>query len=87
MKNSKKHQEEEIQEIHEIEEDKNDDLLNFIDLVNCIVFYYTSSAESDGNIDPADKWKEDAGLVKKSIPSEVDNLVKEAFLKKLKKHA
>ncbi len=84
MKESEEDVNEEITSTDEVE-GQSPELLDFIDLVNCIVFYYTSAAETD-DIDPADHWKLKANLAKKAIPEEVDDLVKQAFMKKLNGH-
>ncbi len=84
MNESEENINKEVELTEEVDETSSE-LLDFIDLVNCIVFYYTSAAETD-DIDPADAWKQKAGLIKKAIPEEVDDLVKRAFMKKLTDH-
>lgn len=57
------------------------DIFEFSELINCILDYY-----SFGNNDElSETWKRGTDYENKVIPPEIDELVKSAFIKNLKK--
>ena len=68
-----------------LEEVKDTEIFSFGYLVGVILDYYCSSSEPD---DSSESWKKGTTLEEKnngSIPDEVDDLIKKAFKKQLKK--
>ena len=75
---------EELQEKEELQERPADELTDFIDILNCVVYYYASSIGGE-DTDSSESWKSKAGMIKKAVPEDVDDLIKLAFIKQLKR--
>lgn len=58
----------------------------FCELVESIATYYKVASGLE-DLDPADAWKKLSGVQSKIIPEDVDQMVKKAFLKQLKKYS
>lgn len=65
----------------EKDNEKSGDILEFSELINCILDYYTVGTTNE----PSEIWKKGTDYESRIVPDEVDELVTKAFIFQLKK--
>lgn len=73
---------EKIEEVEEVIE-RDADIVDFVELVNCITEYYGTSNNSE--ISDGDEWKKKTGKDLKLIPEKINKLIEKVFRFQLKR--